>query len=157
MAYRRSDINPSNSITSILALVLVFVALYFVAKGVFTVLSWVAPVLLIITAIMDHRTIIDYGKWLWNLLRKNVIMGIGAILLTVVGFPIIAGFLFVKALFRRKIGQLEKNIKTEREGQFVDYEEVESTTYEPLELPPIEPQPKAEPRREKNDYEDMFD
>lgn len=159
MAYRRSDINPSNSITSILVLVLGFVALYFLAKGVFTILSWVAPVLLIITAILDYRTIIDYGKWLWNLLRKNPLMGVGAIVLTVVGFPIIAGFLFIKALFRKKIGQLEQTMKTERDGQFVDYEEMESTTYEPLELPTIEPEPepKVEPRREKNDYEDMFD
>lgn len=136
---------------------MVFVALYFVAKSVFTILSWVAPVLLILAAIFDYRTIIDYGKWLWNLLRKDILMGIGAVVLTVVGFPVIAGFLFAKALFRKKVGEMEKNMQTEKNGQFVDYEEVESTTYEPLELPQIEPEPKAQPRRNNNEYEDLFD
>ncbi len=158
MTYRRSDINPFNSITSILVLVLVFVALYFVAKSVFTILSWVAPVLLLLAAIFDYRTILDYGKWVLNLLRKDILMGIGAVVLTVVGFPVIAGFLFAKALFRKKVGELEKNMKTESEGQFVDYEEVDSKPYEPLELPPIEPQPRAEPRRNNNnEYEDLFE
>ncbi len=156
MQYRRTDVNPSNSLTGIIFLVLLFVALYFVAKGIFTILSWVAPVLLIITAILDYHTIIDYGKWLWKLLRNNTLMGIGAVVLTVIGFPVIAGFLFAKALFRKKVGQLEKNMREKRDGQFVDFEEVESTTYEPMELPPIEPQP--EPRKSsKNDYDDLFE
>ncbi len=158
MTYRRSDMNPSSSITGILVLVLVFVALFFVAKSVFTILSWVAPVLLLLAAIFDYRTILDYGKWVLNLLRKDILMGIGAVVLTVVGFPVIAGFLFAKALFRKKVGDLEKNMKTKSEGQFVDYEEVDSKPYEPLELPPIEPQPRAEPRRNNNnDYEDLFE
>ena len=157
MAYRRSDINPFNSITSILILVLVFVALSFVVKSVFTILSWVAPVLLVLAAIFDYRTIIDYGKWLMNLLRKDILMGIGAVVLTVVGFPVIAGFLFAKALFRKKVGELEKNMQTQQEGQFVEYEEVESKPLETLELPPIEPEPRVEPKTNKNDYEDLFD
>ena len=157
MTIRRSDINPFNSITSILVLVGIFVALSFLVTGIFKLLSWAAPVLLILTAIFDYRTIVDYGRWLFNLLRKDVLMGIGALILTVIGFPIIAGFLFVKALFRRKIGQLEKNMNQERQGEYVEYEEVESTTYEPIELPPIEPEPRATPRKERNDYEDMFD
>ena len=160
MAYRRSDVNPLNSISSILVLVLGFVLLYFVAKGIFTILAWIAPVLLILTAIFDYRTIIDYGKWIVNLLGRNPLMGIGAIIMTVIGFPVIAGFLFVKALFRKKVNELEKNIQMEREGQFVDYEEVDSQPIEPLELPSMEVEIEPEPEvknKNKNDYDDLFE
>ena len=159
MEYRRTDINPFNSIASILVLVLIFVGLFFVARFVFNLLALVAPVLLILALIFDYRTVIDYGKWLVNLLRKDILKGIIGVALTVFGFPVIAGFLFAKALFRRKVGQIAKNRREQEEGQFVDFEEVESTTYESMELPPIPPEPKAEPRERssKNDYEDLFD
>ncbi|MEO0776858.1 MAG: hypothetical protein AAFW73_20305 [Bacteroidota bacterium] len=163
MQYRRTDINPFNSIRSILFLVLFFVALFFVARGIFTLLSWVAPVLLILTLVLDYKTIIDYGKWLGRLIRKDLLMGVGAIILTVVGFPVIAGFLFFKALIRRKVGQVKKDMEERAAGQYIEFEEVESTTYEPLELPPLdtpqaEPEPQPETRRStKNDYDDLFE
>ena len=160
---RSNDVNPLNSIVSILFLVMIFVGLFFVAKAIFTLLAWVAPILLVLAAIFDYNTILDYGKWLWNLLRTNVLVGIGAVLLTIFGFPVIAGFLFVKAWVRRKVVQMEKGMEQQQEGEYVEFEEVESTTYEPIELPPIqtkaepEPRPKPEQRTKKNDYEDLFD
>ncbi len=161
MQYRRTDVNPFNSIRSILILVLFFVALFFIARGIFTILSWVAPVLLILALIFDYKTIIDYGKWLGRLVQKDILMGIGAIVLTVVGFPVIAGFLFFKALLRRKVGQVKRNMEEKVEGQYIEFEEVDSTPYEPMELPPLrseQPEPQPEPRQKpKNDYDDLFE
>ena len=64
MSRRKIDVNPFNSISSILILVLLFVGLFFVAKSIFTILSWVAPIMLIATLIIDHKVVLGYGKWL---------------------------------------------------------------------------------------------
>lgn len=138
MANRKIDVNPFNSIASILFLVLIFVGLFFVAKGVFWILSWLAPVFLILTLIIDYKVVVSYGTWLVNLLKKNILMGLGAVLLTVFGFPVVSGFLFGKAIISKKIkeklGQFEQ--PTQKKEEFVSYEEVEDDIIveEPLDL-----------------------
>ncbi len=138
MANRKIDVNPFNSIASILFLVLIFVGLFFVAKGVFWILSWLAPVFLILTLIIDYKVVVSYGTWLVNLLKKNILMGLGAVLLTVFGFPVVSGFLFGKAIISKKIkeklGQFEQ--PTQKKEEFVPYEEVEDDIIveEPLDL-----------------------
>ena len=157
MTYKRKiDVNPGNSLGGIIMLVLVFVGLYFIAKGLFSLLAWLAPVLLIGAAIINYKVIVNYGLWLINLLKSNLIMGIGAVLLTVFGFPVIAGFLFAKALLYRKVGQMKKQHETKEHGELIEYEEIKEEPIVPLELPRIEKQPQ-QPRRERNDYEQLFD
>ncbi len=80
-------------------------------------------------------------------------MGVGAVLLTIFGFPIIAGFLFAKALLYRKVGQMKKEHENKQQGELIEYEEVEEEPFKPLELPRME----KEPRKERNDYEQLFD
>ena len=135
-------------------MVLIFVGLFFVAKGIFTILAWLAPILLVATALIDYKIILNYGKWLLSLLQKNLLLGVGGILLTVFGFPIIAGFLFVKALLYRKVKKMNQDYKEEVSGEFLEYEEVQDDVSSPLELPTFE----KEERREKksNDYEQLF-
>jgi hypothetical protein len=154
MAERRNiDVNPFGSIFSILTMVLIFVGLFFVAQGIFTILAWIAPILLVVTAVIDHKVILNYGKWLLNLLRKDVLLGIGGILLTVFGFPIIAGFLFVKALLYRKVKKMNQEFE-KSSGEFLEYEEINEETPFPLELPTIEKEDKQE--KKSNDYEQLF-
>ena len=159
MTQRRNiDVNPFNSLTSILILVLIFVGLYFVAKTAFTLLSWVAPILLLGALIIDYNVVLNYGKWLFNLLKENFLMGIGAVMLTVFGFPVIAGFLFGKALLYRKVGQLKQEFETKTQGEFVEFEEIEEENVEEtpkLELPPLSK--RKERVQNENEYEDLFD
>ena len=153
MTYRKKiDVNPFNSITSILVMVVAFVALYWIASSIFTLLAWLAPVLLLATAVIDYKIILNYGKWILNLLKTNMVMGIGAVLLTFFGFPVISGFLFVKALLYRKVNKLTEDMRQREEGEFVDFEEVDSTPT--LELPPIK---KEAPKQRRSDYEDFFE
>ncbi len=154
MQYRRKiDVNPFNSITSILFLVLIFVGLYYVAKGIFTILAWLSPVLLIGALIIDHRVVVGYCKWLYNLLLKNPLLGIGAILLTFFGFPVIAGFLFAKSLLYRKVRELKDNYEQQTQGEFVDYEEIEDEPPVRLNLPNME-RPR---RKDEGEYDQYFE
>ena len=164
MTNRKIDINPGNSLAGILLMVFIFVALYFIAKSIFTLLSWLAPVLLIATAIMNPKVLTSYGKWIINLLKKNPLFGIGAIIMTVIGFPVVSGFLFAKAMLYRKADQMKKEYESQTHGELIEYEEIEEDDpIVPLELPPIKKskpsvrqQPKQKPRP-NNEYEQFFD
>ena len=143
--------NPLGGIGAIIILVLFFVALYFIAKGVFTILSWIAPVLLILTLIIDYKVVLDYGKWIGKLFKNNILTGILAVLLTVIGFPIAAGFLFFRAMVRRKLKSMGHDLEEESRPEFTEYEEVvEEEDF--LELPPIE----KPPQEADSDYDDLF-
>jgi len=151
---RKIDVNPFSSIFSILTMVLIFVGLFFVAKGIFTILAWLAPILLVATAVIDYKIILNYGKWLLNLLQQNLLVGIGGILLTVFGFPIIAGFLFIKALLYRKVKKMNQAFEEESSSEFLEYEEIDDEVSAPLELPTFEKEEKRE--KKSNDYEQLF-
>lgn len=156
MTYRRKvDVNPFNSITSILFLVLAFMALYWIATGIFKILSIAAPFMLVGALVINHKVVINYGKWLWNLLLKNPLMGIGGVLLTFFGFPIIAGFLLGKALLYRKVNKMKEEYETKANGDFIEYEEVEDEPEIRLELPDFE-KPKKDTNSGDN-YEQFFD
>ncbi len=169
MANRKVDINPLNSIGSILVLVLMFVGLFFVAKGVFWVLSWLAPVFLILTLVIDYKVIVNYGKWILKMLQTNLIVGIGAVLLTIFGFPIVSGFLLGKALLSRKLkqtmGQFEgQQGRMKEKDEFATYEEItdEPDIDEPLDLntnkPKVErPEVIIKKKSSSSNYEDLFE
>jgi hypothetical protein len=142
---------PLGSFGGIIILTLFFIALYFLAKGLFTILSFVAPVLLILTLIIDYTVVIDYGKFVWNLLKNNVLIGILAVLLTVLGFPIVSGFLFIRALLRKKLKSTLN--KYEEKQTYTEYEEV-AETEDFLELPEIHKQDR--PKAKDDDYEELF-
>ncbi|NNF33848.1 MAG: hypothetical protein HKN68_07050 [Saprospiraceae bacterium] len=143
--------NPLGGIGAIVILILFFVALYFIAKGLFTVLSWIAPVLLILTLIIDYKVIVDFGKWIIKLFKNNILTGILAVLLTVIGFPIAAGILFSRALVRRKLRSMGHDPDSESSPEYAEYEEVvEDEDF--LELPQIE----KPPQDVDSDYDDLF-
>ncbi len=98
---------------------------YFI-KGLFFLLRWVAPVLFILTLLINYRVVLDYGKWLYNLLLERPLSGLLYILLTFVGFPFVVGFLFFKALGVRYMKKVGQQIKEEREGIWTDYEVVDT-------------------------------
>ena len=121
------------------------------AKGIFTVLAWASPVLLIGAAIMDYTVITDFGKFLMKLIKDNPIMGIVTLVLSVVGYPILFGYLFFKALMRRQVNKIMK--EANKEPEYDNYEEVNEEQDEDfLELPQIEKQSK----KATSEYDDLF-
>ena len=106
---------------------------------------------------MDHKVVTDYLKFLFETLKKNPIMGLVFTLMTILGAPFVAGYLFAKAWMKRSL----KKYVGEQPGieQYSKYEEVEEIELEEedfLILPEIEKAPK-EVKKDTNEYEDLFD
>ena len=110
-----------------------FILLYFMMRGIFTILAWAAPFLLIAAVLINYKTIINFGKWLYRLIRGNPIVGIVAVVLCVFGFPVVSGFLFGKSLLDRKMRLLLE--EQEPRDEFIDYEEISN---DPLKLKQLE-------------------
>ncbi len=143
-----------NGIIGFAFMVLLFVGLFFIAKGVFTVLAWVAPVLIILSLLINYRTVLNYLKFMLGLLQRNPVGGIIGILLSFFGFPILAGVLFGKSILDRKVKKLNEAYQAEKEGEFVEFEEIIKSERETkLDLPPME---KQAPVKKDNQYEDLF-
>ena len=154
---RKVEFNPLNSIGSIIIMIVVMIGIYYIATGIFSFLAFIAPALLIGALIINYKVVTGYGKTLINLLRKNPLMGVLGVLLTVFAFPLVAAFLFGKALLTRKVKQLQQEAEKQRYGEFVDYEEVEDDIVEDvphIELPPIQ---KKSNTKDRDDFEQYFD
>ena len=147
-----------NGIIGFVVLVGILVLLFFVAKGLFSILSLAAPVLIALALIINYKTVVNYLRFMLGLLRRNVLGGIIAIILSVVGFPILSGVLFGKAILDRKVKRLQEARKADEQGEEVDYEEVIRPEREDsLKLPQMEkPKPEPKPEPKENPYKDLF-
>lgn len=127
MGSRKVDGSPFNSILSIVFLVAIFIGLYYVATGIFTLLTWLTPVMLIGALIINHNVVLDYGKWLLSTLKSNFLLGLGMVLLMVFGYPVIAGYLLLKAVLSKKLEKFQEDFQSQRRPEFADFEEVDNT------------------------------
>ena len=161
MTYNRQESSPFGGIISLVFLVLFFIALYYIAKAVFTILYWATPILFIITLILDYKVVVNYGKWLIGLTKRNPLLGIVGILLSIGLYPVVAFFLFGKAVFKKKVKEAQTRYEEAqgitKEGEYTEYEDVtEAEVKEPrLELPPLQKQEK--PKDKGNEYDSLFE
>ncbi|MCB0629206.1 MAG: hypothetical protein R2824_05155 [Saprospiraceae bacterium] len=157
---QRSDTggSPMSTITGIIIAVLFFLLLFYLTKIVFTVLWYAAPILFIASLIIDHTVFLGYAKWIGGQLKKNAIVGIGAIVLSALLFPLTALFLLGKALFRKKVKDAQRDYEIRTKGELIDYEVVDEDEMmdEDLRLPPIEQEPRRSSRSTNSEYDDLF-
>lgn len=118
----RFQLGTKGIVGFIMAIAMV-VLLFFFMKGVFSILAWAAPFLLLASLIINYRTVVNFLKWIYELLFRNPIMGIVTLVLMFFGFPVVAGFLFGKSIFDRKVKLLVE--ANNRENEFIEYEEVD--------------------------------
>lgn len=144
--------NPMGFLGPLLILALIFTVLFFFFKGLFWVLNIVAPILFVLTLILDYTVVKDFFTFVLRLLRNNPLLGILAIVLTFFGYHIITGFLFVNALLRRKVKK-QFDVLKKREETFSEYTEINEEEDDFLELPPL---PKQKEKKQDNPYDDMF-
>ncbi len=154
--------NPFNSLLSLLVLLGVMVLLFFVVKGFISILYWVAPVLLVITLIINYKIVADYVISLFDTFKTDVLMGMVKVAFTFLCYPLVIGWLFAKALLYRKVDKLkqdfERQIGEREKEQFVDFEEISSNPVdEKPEKPKIIELPRPKEKDKKNPYNDMFD
>lgn len=109
-------------ILGLVSVIAIFVLLFFIASGIFRILSWAAPFLLVAALIINYRTVLGYGGFLIDLLRRRLLLGLLAVLLTIVGFPVVIGFLFGKALIDRRIRKMYLDM--DEKDEFVEYEDL---------------------------------
>lgn len=142
MTYRKTSSFRLDGITSILILIGFLVAMYFIVKYTLIALTVVAPILLIAAFIIDRSVIFNYVKWIGSTLKSNPLLGIGAILFTIFGYMLVFPFLFGKAVLKKKFKQAQQQYENERDGELIDFEELESkpNREKPLDLPKLKKQ-----------------
>ena len=157
--YKEFNIGGGNSslgfIGPLLILAVFFTTLFFLAKGLFWLLSWVAPVLLIITLVIDYTVVRDFFIFVWKILKENPLMGVLAVLIVLFAYPFVAGYLFIKAMGKRTIKKAMDNVQKEK-NTYTDYEEVQNEDDSFLELPPLKKKPEPAKQAKSSEYDDMF-
>jgi hypothetical protein len=153
--------------------ILGMVALFYIVKGIFTLLWWAAPVLFLATLVIDWRVVSDAGKGFVRLISSNPLAGLLTLGLGIIGFPVLVLLLFLTALGKRRLGQagipwMQQNRRDKPDNrqfsdEFVEFEEIESRPIQ-KQAPPttivIPPPPEAEkekPAKPENPYKGLFE
>lgn len=139
--YKFSTINP---IVGLIGFAIVVIGLFWVTKVIFKILLALAPFLLIAALFINYRVVLGYIKWLMGSVKRNPVFGIFAILFTIVGFPLVTGFLFFRALATRGVSSTMNPAK----GEFIKYENVKEDFLDLSEL-------NEHKKKMDNDYNDI--
>ena len=138
--YKIGSVNP---FVFLIVVAVIIMAVFWVAKSIFRLLNLIAPFLLIGALILNYRVVLGYGKWLAQSVQRNPVFGILAIIFTLIGFPLVAGFLFMRALSTRG-----GNNTAGKLGEYIRYEEVDDDF---LDLSDI----KEQKKKLDDDYNDV--
>lgn len=120
--------NPFNNLSSVLVIIVVLVGLFFLVRGIFRLLYFLAPILLILTLVLNYRVVVDFVKYVFRMVRENPVVGIGMILLTLIAYPVVFAYLLAKAYLSRN------NKEAAHFGSDSSYDEYEDITEESLDL-----------------------
>jgi len=145
--------NRPNPLWSILIAIFALVVLFFLARFIFRILYILSPIFLIAAAIIDHKVIVNYFKWIVKLFKDNLIIGVVASVLTIFGFPLVSAYLAGKAFFNKRLKDAKKEYEKQTKGEEVDYEVLDS---EPLELKELDREKRDTGRNDSNEYEELF-
>lgn len=138
MIYINNRGRPPGIFQIILGLFMLFAFLYVVlrlTKWILYGLGVIAPVLLVAAAVLNFATVKNFVRYLWKLIRRNPIMGIGLTLLAIIGFPITCALLFVRSLTRFQKRRRGKRSATADGSEYIDYEIVEEEPSDWLKIP----------------------
>jgi hypothetical protein len=122
---------PGGGLGCLLAVALIVFASYYALKGLYYVLWWAAPALLVLALIINWRVFPDtLRNWL-DTLETRPLAGIINAAFAVLAFPFFALWLFIKAVGYRKLENMKRTFENAQnpqnpESEFVDFEEIES-------------------------------
>lgn len=158
---------PGGSFGCLIAVVLVCVGMYYLLQGLYHLLLWAAPALLVLALIINWRIFPDtINNWV-KTLERNPVSALLSLALVVIGFPFFALYLFLKALGYRKMEQLRQQFGEAQnprdDTSFVEFEELESSPKQPFnqtseheEKPPAPPE-KQPRKKDENPYDTFFE
>ncbi|MBP6812560.1 MAG: hypothetical protein KA138_13625 [Saprospiraceae bacterium] len=153
---------PGGGLGCLIGLAVIVFVTYYALKGLYFILWWAAPALLVLTLIINWRVIPDTLKNWFAILESRPLTGLIMAAFAVLAFPFFALWLFLKALGYRKLESMKQQFQQAQEPaeEFVDFEELESRPMgkppepEPLEAP--KPPKKEKPKQEENPYDGFF-
>lgn len=90
------------ALLALAAFVFIYIMLNLV-QGVYAILSFLAPVLLIGALFVNHKVVLQFGNFLINRLTKSPLTGIAYIAGTFFLFPLVAALLLVAAFGSKKL------------------------------------------------------
>ena len=106
--------SPFSGLVGIVIGILFFIAMFWFVQIVFRILWFLLPVILIATAIIDYTVITGYLSWIGKLFQRNAIAGIAMTVLTFIGAPVIGLVLLGRALFRKKVKEVQAEAERQR-------------------------------------------
>jgi hypothetical protein len=119
---------------SLIVMAIVMVLLFVIARVFLKILYFVAPLLIIATAIINYKVILGYFKNIGKLFKRSPLLGVGAGVLSAVFYPVVTAFLFVQALLYRKVDKIQQEQAGPQIGEYVEYEEVDTHEVEAEDL-----------------------
>lgn len=121
---------------------------------VWSILSFVGPLLFILAMIFDFSTVKNHGIMLVDKLKNDTPKGLLYTFGSVIGFPFLSLYLFLKAYASRKMRKTsEKSAKNKKSDEdYIKYEEVEDDDF--LELPDLDEE--VIEQKPLNRYDDLF-
>ena len=154
---------PGGGLGCLLGMALILFGGYYALKGLYYVLWWAAPALLVLTMIINWRVIPDTIKSWFKSLETNPLGGLISAALVVLVFPFFPLWLFLKALGTKKLEKMKREYSNTVEppkDEFIDFEEIESRPLGKAPEPEILEAPNAEekgsPKKEENPYDGFF-
>lgn len=148
--------SPISPVVAVLFFVAIMVGFYYLTSLIWTILKFLTPVMLIATAIIDYKVIVNYGKWIWKLGQKNWIAGLGAGVLSVIGIPVVSALLLSRALTSRKIKKMTDQFEKRENSGFTEFEDLSTDQKAEKELRILELEEKPK-RKDPNQYDHLFE
>ena len=157
--------SPFGGIAAVMMLIVGLFLAYLVIKGIFTLLFWLSPILLIAGIAIDPNGALSLGKTLFDFSKKNPLLPLIVVIISALWFPVVPGilgalagvFLLTKAAVKKRIKKVFDQNKTQEdpEEEFTEYEEIqEDESF--LELPEV-PKKEKDAQRLGNEYDNLFE
>ncbi len=126
MIFRYQTGRPSltSFLGGLIVLAVILVVMFYLFRWFYWLAALAMPVLIIATLLINYRVVTGFGVTLWKMLRHNPVVGIAAVLFSVLLLPLVVVYLFVKALLIRKVNIARKQAEIRTHGEWIDYEEV---------------------------------
>lgn len=126
----RSRQNPFGLLIALAIFAALLYGMFKLTQWIFTILYTIAPVMLIATLIIDASVYKELWQSMVRLFRRSIGLGIVVSILGLALYPLVATYLLIKALLRKQDKTRQAEVRLVKDGELVDFEELES---EPLE------------------------
>ena len=122
--FKSYNLGKTNPLMFLVAFVFALLAIYWLAKGVFTILTWAFPIVVIATAVINYRVLLGYGRWVIGNFKRSPIFGIVIAVLTLMAYPFVGLFLLYRAISSKSKPEQQHRSESSQ-GDYIKYEEVE--------------------------------